>query len=107
MMRSMHGVWRGVVVAALVMVTSCAPICDKSAAGTADKCKKDMLATLYPGIFTFGTDQTVYPPWYMGDNPASGEGFEASGGLRRREHDGLHARRGAVGQGAVQCGAGT
>src|SRR5690349_5931508 len=37
-----------------------------------------MLATLYPGIFTFGTDQPVYPPWYMGDNPASGEGFEAA-----------------------------
>jgi len=30
------------------------------------------------GIFTFGTDQPVYPPWYMGDNPASGEGFEAA-----------------------------
>src|SRR5689334_1686293 len=37
-----------------------------------------MLATLDPGIFTFGTDQPVYPPWYMGDNPASGEGFEAA-----------------------------
>jgi polar amino acid transport system substrate-binding protein len=37
-----------------------------------------MLATLYPGIFTFGTDQPAYPPWYMGDNPASGEGFEAA-----------------------------
>jgi polar amino acid transport system substrate-binding protein len=34
-----------------------------------------MLATLYPGIFTFGTDQPAYPPWYMGDNPASSEGF--------------------------------
>jgi hypothetical protein len=29
-------------------------------------------------IFTFDTDQPVYPPWYMGDNPASGEGFEAA-----------------------------
>jgi polar amino acid transport system substrate-binding protein len=51
---------------------------DKTAVGTADKCRKDMLATLYPGIFTFGTDQPAYPPWYMGDNPASGEGFEAA-----------------------------
>src|SRR5690242_17249839 len=106
MMRPMGNVWR-LAVAAVAVATACAPISDRTATGTADKCTKDNLGTLYPGIFTFGTDQPVYPPWYMGDNPASGEGFEASGGLRRREHDGLHARRGAVGQGAVQCGAGT
>lgn len=44
----------------------------------ADKCSKDKLATLYPGILTFGADQPVYPPWYMGDDPANGEGFEAA-----------------------------
>jgi hypothetical protein len=43
-----------------------------------DKCTKNVLGTLYSGIFTFGTDQPVYPPWYMGENPASGEGFEAA-----------------------------
>jgi hypothetical protein len=37
-----------------------------------------VLGTLYSRIFTFGTDQPVYPPWYMDDNPASGEGFEAA-----------------------------
>jgi polar amino acid transport system substrate-binding protein len=36
------------------------------------------LETEYAGIFTFGTDQPVYPPWYMGDNPANGEGFESA-----------------------------
>ena len=41
-------------------------------------CTKDALDTLYPGIFTFGTDQPVYPPWYIGDNPANGEGFESA-----------------------------
>ena len=56
----------------------CAPVSNKTAAGTADKCTKNVLGTLYSGIFTFGTDQPVYPPWYMGDNPASGEGFEAA-----------------------------
>jgi polar amino acid transport system substrate-binding protein len=25
-------------------------------------------------VLTVGTDQPVYPPWYMGDDPASGEG---------------------------------
>jgi polar amino acid transport system substrate-binding protein len=73
----MRNVWR---LAALVaaVVTACAPISDKTATGSADKCTKDLLGTQYPGIFTFGTDQPVYPPWYMGDNPASGEGFEAA-----------------------------
>ena len=77
MMRPMRNVWR---LAALVaaVATACAPISDRAATGSADKCTKDLLGTQYPGIFTFGTDQPVYPPWYMGDNPASGEGFEAA-----------------------------
>jgi polar amino acid transport system substrate-binding protein len=73
----MRYTWR-LTVAAVAVATACAPISDKTATGTADKCTKDNLGTLYPGIFTFGTDQPVYPPWYMGDNPASGEGFEAA-----------------------------
>ncbi len=64
--------------AALAGATGCAPISSKTTTGTPDKCTKDVLGTLYPGIFTFGTDQPVYPPWYMGDNPASGEGFESA-----------------------------
>jgi polar amino acid transport system substrate-binding protein len=77
MMRHMRNVWR---LAALVaaMATACAPIPDKATTASADKCTKDALGTLYPGIFTFGADQPVYPPWYMGDDPASGEGFEAA-----------------------------
>lgn len=80
MMRPMRNAWRpaAVTVAAVFAITACAPVSNNSATGTADKCTKDMLGTLYPGIFTFGTDQPVYPPWYMGDNPASGEGFEAA-----------------------------
>jgi polar amino acid transport system substrate-binding protein len=62
----------------LAATTACAPVSAKTATGTADKCTKNVLGTLYSGIFTFGTDQPVYPPWYMGDNPASGEGFEAA-----------------------------
>jgi polar amino acid transport system substrate-binding protein len=80
MMRPMRNAWTpaAVTVAAVFAFTACAPVSNNSATGTADKCTKDMLGTLYPGIFTFGTDQPVYPPWYMGDNPASGEGFEAA-----------------------------
>jgi polar amino acid transport system substrate-binding protein len=77
----MRNVWKLTAVAAattLAATTACAPVSDKTATGTADKCTKNVLGTLYSGIFTFGTDQPVYPPWYMGDNPASGEGFEAA-----------------------------
>src|SRR5690348_13385705 len=77
MMRPMRNA-SGLAALLAVIATGCAPISDNTATGTADRCKKDMLATLYAGIFTFGTDQPVYPPWYMGDNPASGEGFEAA-----------------------------
>jgi polar amino acid transport system substrate-binding protein len=81
MMRPMRNVRRlGALMAAaaLAAITACAPVSNKSAPGTSDKCTKDLLSTLYSGIFTFGTDQPVYPPWYMGDNPASGEGYEAA-----------------------------
>ena len=61
--------------------TACAPVSNKTATGTADKCTKNVLGTLYSGSFTFGTDQPAYPPWYMGDNPASGMG---TGALQRR-----------------------
>jgi polar amino acid transport system substrate-binding protein len=63
--------------ATLAVATACAPAAQDTATGAAN-CNKDSLATLYRGIFTFGTDQPAYPPWYMGDNPASGEGFESA-----------------------------
>jgi polar amino acid transport system substrate-binding protein len=81
MMRPMPNVWRlaaAAIAVALAATTACAPISSTAPTGTAGKCTKDALGTLYQGIFTFGTDQPVYPPWYMGDNPASGEGFEAA-----------------------------
>jgi polar amino acid transport system substrate-binding protein len=78
MMRPMHLVWRLAAVIAAAVATACAPISNKTTTANPDKCTKELLGTLYPGIFTFGTDQPVYPPWYMGDNPASGEGFEAA-----------------------------
>jgi polar amino acid transport system substrate-binding protein len=81
MMRPMRKLWRLAAltaVATLAAITACAPVSNKTATPTSDKCSKNVLGTLYPGIFTFGTDQPVYPPWYMGDNPASGEGYESA-----------------------------
>ncbi|UXA12825.1 ABC transporter substrate-binding protein [Mycobacterium sp. SMC-8] len=68
---------------ALTLVALTVPACAPPVAVTAPtldarKCTKDALSTLYPGILTFGADQPVYPPWYMGDDPANGEGFEAA-----------------------------
>jgi polar amino acid transport system substrate-binding protein len=76
MMRRMPSLWRLVPLLAAVLV-SCAPAAERPAAGLS-QCNRDSLDTLYKGVFTFGTDQPVYPPWYMGDNPANGEGFEAA-----------------------------
>ncbi|AQA06225.1 amino acid ABC transporter substrate-binding protein [Mycobacterium sp. MS1601] len=42
------------------------------------KCEKSALPTLYAGIFTMATDQPAYPPWYIGDDPSNGDGFESA-----------------------------
>lgn len=71
-----NGRRRAAVIAAIAVVTACAPIADT--ASPEPKCSKDDLTTLYPGIFTVGTDEPAYPPWYVGDDPANGEGFESA-----------------------------
>jgi polar amino acid transport system substrate-binding protein len=59
MMRRMCNVWRLaalMAVATLAATTACAPVSTDTATPTSDKCTKDVLGTLYPRIFTFGTD---------------------------------------------------
>jgi len=41
-------------------------------------CTKDKLSTLTAGKFTFGTDQPVYQPWFVDDDPSNGKGFESA-----------------------------
>ena len=77
MMRRMPSLWRLVPLLAAVLV-SCAPVAQPPVAAGLSQCKRDSLETLYKGVFTFGTDQPVYPPWYMGDDPENGEGFESA-----------------------------
>ncbi|WP_041301857.1 ABC transporter substrate-binding protein [Mycolicibacterium rhodesiae] len=70
--------WRRVaVIAATALATACAPLSD-NAASEPRNCTKGDLTTLYPGIFTVGTDRPAYPPWYVGDDPTNGEGFESA-----------------------------
>jgi polar amino acid transport system substrate-binding protein len=78
MMPRMHVVWppaRVLIASAMIAASACAPAPHKPAA---DRCQHDSLSTIYKGVLTIGTDQPVYPPWYIGDNPANGEGFEAA-----------------------------
>jgi polar amino acid transport system substrate-binding protein len=81
MMRRMANLWKLAALAAattLTAATACAPVAERTAKWGAEHCTRDSLGTQYSGIFTFGTDQPAYPPWFMGDNPANGEGFESA-----------------------------
>ncbi len=77
MMPGMRSLWR-LTPLLVVLLAGCAPIPGPPPATGLSQCTRDSLDTLYRGVFTFGTDQPVYPPWYMGDNPENGEGFEAA-----------------------------
>jgi polar amino acid transport system substrate-binding protein len=44
----------------------------------ADACAKDRLTTLTKGKLTIATDKPAYEPWFRGDDPTNGEGFEGA-----------------------------
>ncbi|WP_371495699.1 ABC transporter substrate-binding protein [Kitasatospora sp. NBC_00374] len=78
---------RPAVLAALLLAATalagCAPqsTADSAAAGTgaaAGPCAKGALATLKSGTLTVGTDKPAYEPWFSGDDPANGKGYEAA-----------------------------
>ncbi len=67
------------VIAALLATSGCAPAEEKpSASGQSGQCDKAALKTIKPATLTFGTDQPAYPPWFIGDVPSNGKGFEAA-----------------------------
>ncbi|MCU1538372.1 MAG: extracellular solute-binding protein family 3 [Humibacillus sp.] len=54
-----------------------------AAAGTAgtaaaDACAKGSLALVAPGTLTVGTDKPAYEPWFSGDDPTNGKGYESA-----------------------------
>ncbi|MFD7654978.1 ABC transporter substrate-binding protein [Actinosynnema sp. NPDC059797] len=69
------------VTAVVAVAVACAPA-DQEARPTNQvdgvDCKKENLATLTPGKITFGTDQPVYEPWFVDDDPTNGKGFESA-----------------------------
>src|SRR5690349_7727218 len=74
----------GLFAAVLVVVAGCAPVEEQAPAASGPatpgvgECAKTAMKTRNPGKFTFGTDQPVYEPWFSGDDPANGKGFESA-----------------------------
>jgi polar amino acid transport system substrate-binding protein len=64
-------------VAAVVLAAGCAPA-DTNIPPAAASCAPGALPTRTAGTLTVGTDQPVYPPWYLDDDPTSGRGFESA-----------------------------
>jgi polar amino acid transport system substrate-binding protein len=72
----------------LLITVGCAPATQAPAPQSgAAACPAGGLATLKAGTLTFGTDQPVYPPWFVDDKPESGQGFE--GGVAAAIAEGL------------------
>jgi polar amino acid transport system substrate-binding protein len=70
---------RLLVVVALVLAAGCAPADTNNTAPAAGaSCAPGALSTRTAGTLTVGTDQPVYPPWYVDDDPTSGRGFESA-----------------------------
>jgi len=66
-------------VLAVVLAAGCAPAAPPPPpAPAAPSCPPGALPTLTPGTLTVGTDQPVYPPWYVDDDPTNGQGFESA-----------------------------
>jgi polar amino acid transport system substrate-binding protein len=69
-----------------LLAAACAPADQNNAAPAAagsltpgqGACTPATLHTLKANTFTFGTDEPVYEPWFVKDDPASGNGFESA-----------------------------
>jgi polar amino acid transport system substrate-binding protein len=62
----------------VVALAGCAPAPTPPPAPAAPSCPAGGLPTLTAGTLTVGTDQPVYPPWYVDDDPTNGQGFESA-----------------------------
>ena len=69
-------------------LAACAPADEPAGSGTrttssgsttsSPSCSKETLETRTPGTLTVGTDKPAYEPWFSGDDPSNGEGFESA-----------------------------
>ena len=76
-MRTTRLAFASLLVLALV---ACAPEDEKdsgsAAASSGSACAPAQLKTLAAGKLTFGTDDPVYPPWFVDNKPDNGQGYE-------------------------------
>ncbi len=75
----------GLAVVLASAVAACAPEKDDSTvsgssapSASASNCSPAQMKTLTAGKLTFGTDDPVYPPWFVDNKPESGQGFESA-----------------------------
>jgi len=81
---------RASVLAAVTLgaLAACAPADEPAASGTpttssgsatsSASCSKEALKTRTPGTLTVGTDKPAYEPWFQGNDPSNGKGFESA-----------------------------
>ena len=70
----------------LLAAIGCAPQDDSDNTATdpastptdSTQCEKDNLPLLTPGTLTIGTDSPAYDPWFSGNDPTNGKGFESA-----------------------------
>src|SRR3954447_9457899 len=71
-----------VTVPLLVVTMACAPKDEPSSSSssptTKAACAKDDLAVKTPGKLTVATDSPAYEPWFSGNDPSNGKGFESA-----------------------------
>jgi len=75
----------GLTVVLASAIAACAPQKDNSTStssaapsASAPNCVPAQLQTLSAGKLTFGTDDPVYPPWFVDNKPENGQGFESA-----------------------------
>ncbi|MGH2824157.1 MAG: ABC transporter substrate-binding protein [Thermoleophilaceae bacterium] len=86
MLRSHRLIALVLVVAAMAVLAACGSDDDDDGGGggastkaeQADTCKKDQLALKSSGQLTVGTDKPAFPPYFEGDDPTNGKGFESA-----------------------------
>jgi len=70
----------------LGVLAACAPADEAASPGTSQassaassaSCTPETLKTRTPGTLTVGTDKPAYEPWFSGDDPANGKGYESA-----------------------------
>jgi polar amino acid transport system substrate-binding protein len=74
----------------LGVLAACAPADEAASPGTSQEssgsasassspsCTPQTMKTRTPGTLTVGTDKPAYEPWFSGDDPANGKGYESA-----------------------------